>query len=177
MEENTNSPRVSDRRGLTPSEIDRFQSKANRNIRCNESILHCEGKDRVTTEAPSLSLKLRETHSSGQPLPSCLEGAGACTSHPPTCLGLKHPTPGPGPSSHTLTISSVCRVHGLRCMPLECCCILTAGCFDLVLPERQSPPWKTKPEATFASQVDKLSLFPLFCRSDTAPPPACCVEF
>lgn len=137
---------------------------------------YTEGKDRVTTEAPSLGLKLREAHSSGQPLPSCLEGAGACTSHPPTCLGLKHLTPALTlPPTH----SPSHRLQSWR-PPLHAIGMLlhlTAGCFDLVLPELQSPPWKTKPEATFASQVDKLNLFPLYCHSDTAPPPACCVEF
>lgn len=64
-------PKYLEERDLTVSCT--FQSEATETWAAVKALCAAQGKDRVTTQVPSLTLPFKEIDSDCQPLPSCLE--------------------------------------------------------------------------------------------------------
>lgn len=98
-----------------------------------------------------------------------------CISHSSTCFGFDHLTSDPeslASGSSFLLInfpSNQCAAGPQPSLHAVGMTHLPARCFNLVPPELKSLFWKTEPSVTFASQVDKLSLFLSFLLFDGPP--------
>lgn len=170
MERGVSGPTVPGRKGSNPS--GGFQSEETEHNAAMKASCVAKGKDWATTRLPRLSLPFKEIHSNHQPLPSCLGCIWVCISQSFTCLGFNHLTTGP----KSLASAFPFLLTNFPSDPRAACsqppttrhwndasyCRLLEPCY---LNSR-----KTKPCITFASQVDKLSLFLLFLFFNVPPP-------